>query len=116
MEKTYIPENSVEKLTLGKIIHKGQLDDKINSYEPIEESSLTIQGHKIGEGGFGTVHEMINLQDMKTYAVKKLTDKKKFIEERDTYDNFARIFKIEELKGYCMTMTHVDEKNQSLYF
>ncbi len=52
---------------------------------------------------------------MKTYAVKKLTDKKKFIEERDTYDNFARIFKIEELKGYCMTMTHVDEKNQSLY-
>ena len=48
---------------------------------------------------------------MKTYAVKKLTDEKKFIEERDTYDNFARIFKIEELKGYCMTMTHVDEKN-----
>ncbi len=60
---------------------------------------------------------MINLSDMKTYAVKEfnLEDekfKKKFIEERDTYDSFARIFNIDELKRYCMTMTHVDEKNQ----
>ena len=57
---------------MGKIIHKGLSDDKIKSYEPIEESSLTIKGHKIGEGGFGSVYEMINLSDMKTYAVKEL--------------------------------------------
>ena len=54
---------------------------------------------------------------MKTYAVKEfnLEDekfKKKFIEERDTYDSFARIFNIDELKRYCMTMTSVDETNQ----
>ena len=98
-------------MTLGKIIHKGLMDDNTNSYEPIEESSLTIKGHLIGYGGFGSVYEMINLSDMKTYAVKELKNKKKFIEERDTYANFAKIFDIEELNGYCMTMTHVDEKN-----